>query len=186
MAIVSELSSAPTASNAATLLAQLYGPVTAPQDEGESLPLTCLEIGSNNTGELSAILAALSWLLHSAPPHLPATICYDSKYAADSILGSFNGTRNETLIYFGRALYTQVSIQRSLTLQHVKGHSNNQWNDLADHLAKLGNQGLSHLSPPKEVNLSAQHRAPTLNIDNNISGTAHIHPSTPMAMDAPT
>jgi len=67
-----------------------------------------------------------------------------------------NGKANEPLIHFTRNLLSQVSLQRSITLEHVKGHSNNHWNDLADHLAKLGNQGKSHLLPSLDTNTTLE------------------------------
>ena len=145
VAIVSEISSQTTASIEATLVAQLHGPVTSAHPE-QGLPFATTEVGSNNTGEISAIAAALTWLLHTDTSSTPAVICYDSQYAADSVLGAFNGRRNEQLIHHSRSLYSLVSLQRSLSMQHVKGHSNNQWNELADQLANRGNSGQSHLS----------------------------------------
>ena len=146
VAIVTEVSSQNTASANATLVAQLWGPVTSVQPD-QSLPFATTEVGSNNTGEISAIAAALSWLLYTDGPRIPAVICYDSMYAAESVLGVFNGKRNEQLILHSRSLYSLVSLQRSLSMQHVKGHSsNNKWNDLADTLANRGNIGQSHLT----------------------------------------
>jgi ribonuclease HI len=154
------------------------------------------EVGSNNTGELTAIAAALSWLLKEDPTRRPAIICYDSKYAADSVEGLFNGKRNEQLIQYTRSLYTLVSLGCPLALQHVKGHSNNQWNDMADHLAKLGNKGLSHISHPAQShsgitlrNLTKKDRDTSINrdsIDENAYPALDIHTLPAMAEDAPT
>ena len=178
VAIVTEVSSQNTASANATLVAQLYGPVISVQPD-QSLPFATTEVGSNNTGEISAIAAALTWLLRTDDKLTPAVICYDSQYAADSVLGVFNGKRNEQLIHHSRSLYSRVSLQRSLTMQHVKGHSsNNQWNDLADTLANRGNMGQSHLSKGFSTD--------TANIDTgNHRPLLHI-PPLPQAEDAPT
>ena len=177
VAIVGEVSSLPSASTKATLVAQLFGPVTTDQP-AHGLPFSTAEVGSNNTGELSAIAAALTWLLHTDTLQTPAVICYDSQYAADSVLGAFNGKRNEQLIHHSRSLYVQVALQRALSMTHVKGHSdNNQWNDLADALANRGSKGQSHLSPGYVMDIQ--------NIDIGNQLLPHGPPEV-QAEDAPT
>lgn len=88
---------------------------------------------------------------------------YDSEYAAKSVLGIWNGKKNTELIRTIRAYYREVQamLERSnkemketkmldpsstlmpisLTFEHVKGHSNDRWNDLADELANRGAKG---------------------------------------------
>ena len=177
VAIVTEFTDLPTASPNASLVAQLYGPVVSAQRE-HGLPFATTEVGSNNTGELSAIAAALSWLLHTETAGTQAVICYDSQYAADSVLGAFNGKRNEKLIQHCRSLYLRVSLQRPLSMQHVKGHSNNRWNNLADQLANQGNSGQSHLSMAYIMDKT--------NIDTGITTSPGYPPQVPPAEDAPT
>ena len=173
--MVSEFTDLSTASPNASLIAQLYGPVVSAHP-AQDLPLAITEVGSNNTGELSAIAAALSWLLHTETTGTQAVICYDSQYAADSVLGGFNGKRNEQLIQHSRSLYLWVSLQRPLSMQHVKGHSNNCWNNLADQLAKRGNTGQSHLS--------AMYYLDTATLDNGTNQLSYSPQVTP-AEDAP-
>ena len=67
--------------------AELYGPVTL---DASSPHFLGTEVGSNNTGELSAVCEALRWLIEAdflSPPRpatpRPACICYDSEYAAN-------------------------------------------------------------------------------------------------------
>ena len=177
VAIVTEFTDLPTASPNASLVAQLYGPVVSAQRE-HGLPFATTEVGSNNTGELSAIAAALSWLLHTETAGTQAVICYDSQYAADSVLGAFNGKRNEKLIQHCRSLYLRVSLQRPLSMQHVKGHNNNRWNNLADQLANQGNSGQSHLSMAYIMDKT--------NIDTGITTSPGYPPQVPPAEDAPT
>ena len=177
VAIVTEFTDLPTASPNASLVTQLYGPVVSTHPERD-LPFTTTEVGSNNTGELSAIAAALSWLLHTETSGTQAVICYDSKYAADSVLGVFNGKRNEQLIQHSRSLYLRVSLQRPLSMQHVKEHSNNCWNNLADQLANRGNSGQSHLTPAS--------CSDTANIDNGTNRLSYYSPRVIPAEDAPT
>ncbi len=176
VAIVTEFTDLPTASPNASLVAQLYGPVVSTQPD-QGLPFATTEVGSNNTGELSAIAAALSWLLHTEATGTQAVICYDSQYAADSVLGAFNGKRNEQLIQHSRSLYLRVSLQRPLSMEHVKGHSNNCWNNLADQLANRGNSGQSHLSVAY---------TDIANIDKGTTQSPSYLPQGTPAEDAPT
>ena len=112
VAIVTEVSSQLLASTNATLVAQLYGPVTSPQPN-QGLPYATSEMGSNNSGELSTIAAALAWLLHTDTSRTQAVVCYDSQYSADSVQGAFNGKRNEQLILHSRSLYSLATCQRT-------------------------------------------------------------------------
>ncbi|NDF32956.1 MAG: hypothetical protein EB157_00135 [Euryarchaeota archaeon] len=73
------------------------------------------EVGSNNTAELSAIAAALSWLLKQGGGS-SVVIRADSQYA----LNIANG---------------QVSSLRELSGEHVRAHRGHRWNERADHLA---------------------------------------------------
>jgi ribonuclease HI len=61
-------------------IAELFGPVELDPSSPHYL---FAKVGSNNTGELSAICEALRWLLHSAPASQPAVICYDSECACE-------------------------------------------------------------------------------------------------------
>ena len=175
VAIVTEYTNLSTASEAATLVAQLYGSVKSTQPE-HGIPFATSEVGSNNTGELSAIAVALAWLLHIDTSRAQAVICYDSQYAADSVLGAFNGKRNEQLIQHTRSLYTLVSLQRPLSMHHVKGHSNHHWNIVADQLANRGNSGRSHLHP-EHIDIT--------NTDTGTNQPSNQPPDSP-AEDAPT
>lgn len=144
-------------------------------------------VGSNNTGELSALLEAMLYLLHHCPllrttrdasqPPPPTTIssllqqkkqkrltanlpeerrpssppntdrvdrvvlCYDSTYAAKSISGEFNGSKNRELIMLGRSLLAKLRARADVQLVHVKAHNKHAWNELSDALALRGAGG---------------------------------------------
>merc|ERR1711862_486594 len=71
-----------------------YGPVVF--DKGDPLFLGCT-CGTNNTGELSAIGMALSWLAEADLSDTPCTIFYDSKYAANIAQGVWRADKNTEL-----------------------------------------------------------------------------------------
>lgn len=105
-------------------------------------------VGSNNTAELTAIGEALRWLRDfGGVEKYPGRVCirYDSEYAAKSVQGIYNGKKNVELIQHVRKFYKEVSLRRtgvhSLVWQHVKGHSNEKFNDRADLLATQGSKG---------------------------------------------
>merc|ERR1712050_412057 len=49
--------------------------------------------------------------------------------------------KNLALARQAQALYREVSAQRKLRFAHVKGHSGDKWNDVADGLANRGAVG---------------------------------------------
>lgn len=150
-------------------------------------------VGSNNTGELSALLEALLFLLHHCPGTTKGTneeeatetetaeeavervvLCYDSEYAAKSLSGEFDGSKNRALILRGRALLAQLRAQlagnprrtqsrpeSAVQLVHVKAHNGHCFNEAADRLALLGAQQqlLRHnrfLRPPSSTASSTE------------------------------
>jgi ribonuclease HI len=125
----------------AELVAELYGKVEV---NVTSSAYMGAEVTSNNTAELSAIGHALQYLLDSYTsgniPH--AVIRYDSEYAAGSVLGQMNGTKNTRLITHIRGLLALVRQRQStddkIQFSKVKGHSSHRWNDRVDFLAKKG------------------------------------------------
>jgi ribonuclease HI len=68
-------------------------------------------------------------------------LCYDSTYAAKSISGEFNGSKNRELIALGRSLLAQLRARVDVQLVHVKAHNGHAWNELADALALRGAGG---------------------------------------------
>jgi len=95
--------------------------------------------GSNNTGELTGIASALHFAEEYDPNGLlPVEIRFDSKYAAKSVQGEYNGKRNTELIEYCRRVFEKVKSTRAVSFVHVKGHGSDKYNDRADYLAKKG------------------------------------------------
>jgi ribonuclease HI len=126
-------------------LAELYGPVVTDQSEPGYLGA---EVGSNNTGELSAICEALRWL-RDERRHGPvgAAIRYDSTYAANIASGLFKAHKNKRLAAEAQRLFREVSALHTVALEHVRGHTGERWNERADQLANLGAAGRRSVPP---------------------------------------
>ena len=125
------------------LIEQLYGPVEL---NPKSSFYMNAEVGSNNTAELSALGECLYWILeYGTLDRYPGSlhVLYDSEYAYKSMVGLYNGEKNVSLCQLVRLLYKEASKKRpaSLFFSHVKGHSGNVGNDMADHLANRGAAG---------------------------------------------
>lgn len=139
-----------------SIVSEIWGPVVL--DAADPAYLGA-EVTSNNSAELSAIGEALKWLRDvDKTKAYPIIFRYDSEYAAKSITGEFNGPKNKLLIHNIRQLYREVVQQRDdggnlksseiIQFHHVKGHSENMWNDLADQLANRGAL-MSSINRPK-------------------------------------
>ena len=118
--------------------AELYGPVELSPSSGHFLGA---EVGSNNTGELSAVCEALQWLTAHEASTRPAVICYDSMYAANQAQGIHKAHKNIALSKRSHQLLAEARKRRPVRFLHVKGHSGHQWNDAADTLANRGATG---------------------------------------------
>lgn len=92
---------------------------------------------------------------------MSAVIMSDSHYAAKSITGEFQGKKNKALIMKIRSHYDQLlklgnangdrKLSLQLSIEHVRGHSGNVWNDRADELAGLGAAGRTNVIEDSEV-----------------------------------
>ena len=113
----------------------MFGPViTSPADP--------LHIGaailSNNTAELSAIAEAMLYVLDHPLNTQTIRICYDSKYAANTIRGRWSPKTNRHLIRVSQHLLQQLKRQYTVQWHWIKGHTQNWGNSQADELANKG------------------------------------------------
>ena len=94
------------------------------------------DIGSNNTGELSAVYYALEWALNNEASKV--TIYSDSNYALNMAFGNWRPGTNKEMIDTIRAFSAMV--QKTLTVEHahIRAHSGFKWNEVADRLADQG------------------------------------------------
>ena len=100
------------------------------------------EVGSNNTGELTAIYKALSWCLSNKliiDDYGEVTIYSDSQYALNVVLGDWNASKNRKLVAQCKGLLTKVrEAGTTVNSAHIKAHSGFLWNERADQLAYDG------------------------------------------------
>merc|ERR1711871_1201365 len=99
------------------------------------------EYGSNNSAELTAIGEALLYARDFCKDAKTICIKYDSEYAAFTIQGIYNGQKNKKLYNTVRDIYEEVKATHKVLWYHVKGHSGNIYNDMADSMATKGAKG---------------------------------------------
>ena len=99
---------------------------------------------TNNTGEMSAMIEALSFLGPFGPLARDAISCifYDSKHAAGLCLGTIQARTRVQLALACQRSTPCAQHRLRLAMQHVYGHSGNLGNECADHAAALGTLGL--------------------------------------------
>ena len=117
--------------------AEAFGPVVLDETEAHYLWATA---HTNNTGELTALAKALTVALKKFEGH-PATICYDSEYAANMTQGTWMPKENQGLIKCCRELCELLQAKQDITWQWIKAHSDTIGNDKADELANKGADG---------------------------------------------
>lgn len=93
------------------------------------------EIGSNNTGELTAIYYALEWAKENATKVM---IYSDSNYALNMTFGNWKPSTNKKLIQEIRSYADYVSRFITIEHSHIRAHSGFKWNEVADRLADKG------------------------------------------------
>jgi ribonuclease HI len=124
------------------VIAELWGPVVV---DAKSAQWLGAEVGSNNTGELSAIAEALIWVIQNRTvlQGRAVHIRSDSKYALGIGGGQMKPTANLKLAQKVRRCMIEANeaTGKQLRSSHVKGHSNHRWNDWADRLATRGAEG---------------------------------------------
>ena len=91
-------------------------------------------VGSNNTGEVSAIIEALLYALEHEYTHVH--IHSDSQWAINTITGKWRAKANKELVHTAKRLYKHSGVE--VTLHWVKGHAGHEGNEMADRLAEQG------------------------------------------------
>ena len=96
---------------------------------------------TNNTAELTALAEALRWLIDEDRQQTRRILIRpDSEYVAKIATGKISPHENLTLARATRKLYLELYKRREgkVGWSHVKGHSKQKWNDVADNLATKG------------------------------------------------
>ena len=98
---------------------------------------------TNNTGELTAIVEALRWVLYApgARSYGEVVLWYDSEYAYGQVSGENKARRNVLLVRNARLMRGRVEQLVRLRFLHVKGHSGVHGNEAADRAAERGAAG---------------------------------------------
>lgn len=114
-------------------------------------------IGTNNTGELSAIIEAMHLYKTRLAEQYPSLCIFsDSQYAINVTNGTWKGGMNAALVKTAKDMYNSFE-NNSVKLTHVAAHSGHKWNDVADKLAleggKLNLNSLNVFMPPMPVML---------------------------------
>ena len=70
--------------------------------------------------------------------------------AAVITVGVYNAKKNKKLVATAQAEWKLAYVAKpdNLWMRHVKGHSDNEWNEVADDLAKRGCGGRRYVGPP--------------------------------------
>ena len=108
-----------------------YGPVITDPDHNAYRGAS---VGSNNTGEISAIIEALLFALHEG--YTSVTIRSDSRWAINVIMGKWRAKHHKEMVKLARALTKDP--QCKVTLAWIKAHAGHYGNERADELANKG------------------------------------------------
>ena len=100
------------------------------------------ERGTNNTGEITAVIEAMRWVESEA--YGSVTIVYDSEIAAKMTQGAWRAKANKGLVANARRAFRDLKKRVAVSWRWVKGHSGERWNERADELAGKG----AAMAPP--------------------------------------
>lgn len=116
-----------------------YGKVVTKADHPKFIGA---EVGSNNTGELSAMYWALSIIQDNNDTNDVFTIYGDSMYAGKMASREWRAKENVSLVRKVAELWDTLEREgHNFSWLHVKAHSGHKWNDRADHLASIAANG---------------------------------------------
>ena len=91
-------------------------------------------VGSNNTGEVTAIIEALEYA--HTHDHTAVTVYSDSEWAINVIKGRWRAKANRNLVHHAQKLVTQTGLK--VHLHWVKSHQGTEGSEMADRLAHRG------------------------------------------------
>ena len=114
---------------------EAFGPVVTDPD---SLHFRGAQVGSNNTGELTAILEALTMAIDKNWQDV--TIRSDSQWSINVITGKWKARSHKTLVNYIKSIIRAGSIK--VRLSWIKAHAGHEGNERADRLAEEGKQSL--------------------------------------------
>ena len=107
------------------------GPVITSPDHTAYVGAT---VGSNNTGELTAIAEALLFAVEHEYTHV--TIHTDSLWARNVISGLWKAKTNKALVHTAKRLVKRMGLH--VQIHWIKGHAGHAGNEKADRLAEQG------------------------------------------------
>ena len=110
---------------------EAFGPVVTDPDH---ILFRGAQVGSNNTGELTAILEAV---IHAISENWSAVVVHtDSQWSINVLTGKWNARRHKTLVNYIKQLLK--GFPTKVFFHWVKGHSGVEGNERADKLADEG------------------------------------------------
>lgn len=108
-----------------------WGPVVTDIEEDNYIGA---EVGSNNTGELTAIYEALKFIESRTDESF--VIFGDSMYAGKMAMSEWKAKENLDLVSKIRKKWDELKLAgHDMTWIHIKAHAGHLWNERADHLA---------------------------------------------------
>ena len=114
---------------------EAFGPVVT---ESDHPAYRGAQVGSNNTGELTAILEAI---LYAEDKQWAAlTVHTDSLWSIKVITGQWRPQRHKSLINYIRSVIRNIPLK--VDMQWIKGHAGHVGNERADKLAEEGKHSL--------------------------------------------